>query len=196
MKIDNSPGATPLDNDALQGLIPSLTTQGELSEFEERNIAEGIVWALKSRKLKKELLTASGLKLLHKKMFDQTWSWAGNFRSKDLNIGVDWHRIQSELGQLLGDVSYWMENRTFSLEEIAIRFHHKLVWIHPFINGNGRISRLAADLLMSYNGQPKFTWWSQNLIIASVARDTYLKALRRLDKNREDIEALLEFSKS
>lgn len=196
MKIDNSPGATPLDNDALQGLIPSLTTQGELNEFEERNIAEGIVWALKSRKLKKELLTASGLKLLHKKMFDQTWNWAGNFRSKDLNIGVDWHRIQSELGQLLGDVSYWMQNRTFSLEEIAIRFHHKLVWIHPFINGNGRISRLAADLLMSYNGQPKFTWGSQNLIIASVARDTYLKALRRLDKNREDIEALLEFSKS
>ncbi len=196
MKIENPPGATPLNEEALKGLIPSLTNQGELNEFEERNIAEAIGWALRSRKLKAELLTATGLKLIHNKMFDQTWKWAGDFRSKDLNIGVDWHRIQSELGQLLGDVRFWIENKTFPMEEIAIRFHHKLVWIHPFLNGNGRFSRLAADLLMIYNGHQKFSWGSENLTSTSVARDTYLKALRKVDKNSEDIEDLLQFSKS
>lgn len=196
MKIENPAGATPLDDEALNGLIPSLVTQGELNEFEERNISEAIGWALKSRKLKAELLTVTGLKLLHEKMFDQTWKWAGKFRTKDLNIGVDWHRIQSDLGQLLGDVKFWIENKTFPLEEIAIRFHYKLVWIHPFQNGNGRFSRLAADLIMIYNGHPKFSWGSQNLTSVSVARDTYLKALRRVDKNSEDIEDLLKFSKS
>jgi Fic family protein len=89
-----------------------------------------------------------------------------------------------------------MENKNFPIEEVAIRFHHKLVWIHPFLNGNGRFSRLAADLLLFYNGHPKFTWGSQNLTSASVARDTYLKALRRVDKNNEEIEDLLKFSKS
>lgn len=196
MKIENPPGATPLDDEALRGLIPSLTTQGELNEFEERNIADAIGWALKSRKLRAELLSAAGLMLLHEKMFDQTWKWAGDFRSKDLNIGVDWHRIQSELGQLLGDVKYWLENKTFPIEEIAIRFSYKLVWIHPFLNGNGRFSRLAADLLMIYNGHQKFSWGSQNLTSTSDARDTYLRALRKVDRNNEDIGDLIKFSKS
>ncbi len=104
MKFNDIPGATPLDEETLRGLIPNLTTHGELNEFEAKNIADAISWASSSRKLKKDLLSVSGLILLHKKMFEQTWTWAGQFRTRETNIGVTPHRIQTDLGILLGNM--------------------------------------------------------------------------------------------
>ena len=195
MKIKVPKGATPLDDEILQMLIPNLTTQGELNEFEEQNIASAVLWASKSRILKKSLRSATGIKLLHEKMFNETWEWAGEFRWKTTNIGVEPSKIQNDLGILLGDVKYWIEKDTYPFDEIAIRFHHRLVWIHPFPNGNGRASRLAADLLLNYNGREKFSWGSQNLVKESKTRDKYLKALRTADK-QSDYVPLLEFAKS
>jgi Fic-DOC domain mobile mystery protein B len=195
MKINDISGATPLDEEALRGLIPNLTTQGELNEFEAKNIADAIRWASSSRKLKKDILSVSGFILLHKKMFEQTWTWAGQFRTRETNIGVNPHRIQTDLGILLGNVQFWLENKTYLIDEIAIRFHHRLVWIHPFPNGNGRFSRLATDLLLEFNHQTKFKWGQQDLIQANQDRELYLKALRLADRS-DDYSELLKFAKS
>ncbi len=195
MKIKGPAGATPLDKETLQMLIPNLTTQDELNEFEEQNIASGMLWASTSRDLKKNLLSATGVILLHKKMFDETWEWAGKFRWKPTNIGVEPENIQNDLGALLGNVKYQLEHKTYPIEEIAVRFHHKLVWIHPFPNGNGRFSRLAADLLLQFIGGKKLTWGSKDLAKESDVRDKYLKALRVADQ-KNDYGQLMKFAKS
>lgn len=193
MRIKTPTGATPLDSETLQLLIPNLTTQTELNEFEAQNIAEAMLWAANSQSLKKNLISATGIIRLHKKMFDETWQWAGKFRWKQTNIGVSPETIQNELGALLGNVQYWLDNKTYPLEEIAVRFHHKLVWIHPFANGNGRCSRLAADLLLQYNRGQKLNWGSQDLAKESEIRNRYLKALRLADQN--DYTPLMKFAK-
>ncbi len=195
MKIKEVLGATPLDEETLQGLIPGLTTQGELDEFEQANITRALLWAEQSRRLKKDLLSVSGLILLHKKMFEDVWKWAGEFRVRQTNIGVSPKVIQNDLAILLGDVKYWLENKTYSLEEIAVRFHHRLVWIHPFPNGNGRFARLATDLFLKNQGLPPFTWGRNNLTAVGELRHQYIKALQQADKE-DSYGPLLEFSKN
>tara|TARA_B100001248_G_scaffold203924_1_gene158099 strand:- start:6919 stop:7512 length:594 start_codon:yes stop_codon:yes gene_type:complete len=194
MKIYNIPGSTPLDSETIRGLIPNLTTQSELNEFEANNIAQALLWTKSSGKIKKNLLTVSGLIELHKQMFGQVWEWAGKFRWSQTNIGVPKENIQNELGQLLGNVQYWLENETYSLDELAIRFHHKLVWIHPFPNGNGRWSRLATDLLLEFNGGNKFSWGSDDLSHENDDRSRYIKALRVADEHK-DFNDLLRFAR-
>ena len=195
MKILSPPGATPLDDETLQGLIPGLTTQGELDEFEAAGIARALVWAYSSRSLKKDLLSASGLCLLHKKMFAETWNWAGIFRRKETNIGVAPENIQNQLAILLGDVQYWLEHQTYTAEEIVARFHHRLVWIHPFPNGNGRFSRLAADLLMNQMEDSKFSWGQEQLGRMGEKRAAYIQALKIADQ-QDQFAPLIRFMKS
>jgi Fic-DOC domain mobile mystery protein B len=195
VKILSPPGATPLDDETLQGLIPGLTTQGELDEFEAAGIARAWLWAFQSRTLKRDLLSASGLCLLHKKMFDETWNWAGQFRRKETNIGVSPADIQNQLAILLGDVRYWLEHQTYSIEEIAARFHHRLVWIHPFPNGNGRFSRLAADLLMKQNQDSVFSWGQEQLGRMGEKRAAYIRALKLADQQGQ-FAPLIRFMKS
>lgn len=195
MKIPSVLGATPLDDETLRGLIPGLTTHRELDEYEAANVARAMLWAGASRSLKKDLLSLTGLKLLHQKMFEDTWSWAGDLRSRQTNIGVSPQTIQSDMAILLGDVSYWIEHQTFSPEEIAIRFHHRLVYIHPFPNGNGRCARLATDLLLKQLGLASFTWGRTSLVPPGKAREEYIRCLKKADREG-DYVPLLKFAKS
>jgi Fic-DOC domain mobile mystery protein B len=196
MKVAPIPGATEIDPNTLSGLIPNLTTQAELNEFEAANIVAAMIWARKSRKLRKDLLSVTGLLSLHKKMFGDVWKWAGSFRLRDTSVGIDPKQIQPELKNLLDTVKYWMEKKTFSMEEIAIRFHHQLVRIHPFPNGNGRLSRLATDLFLEYGGLERFTWGKSDLVGDPEIRKEYILALRKADKNFDDIADLMKFAKS
>jgi Fic-DOC domain mobile mystery protein B len=197
INLDYPPGATPLDGDELASLIPGhITTQGELNEWEQLNIVQGEQWA---RKQRKNILTESFVRQLHKQMFGETWKWAGEFRKSDKNIGVDWLKIGVELKKLLDDTCYQVEHGSFSADEIAIRFHHRLVAIHPFANGNGRHARLMADLLVERLGKPRFTWGSRSLNAGSLVdgnatRQQYIAALRAAD--RRDIAPLLAFARS
>jgi Fic-DOC domain mobile mystery protein B len=134
------------------------------------------------------------LKNLHKRMFNQVWRWAGNYRTTGRNIGVEAYRIDTELHQLLSDVRFWIANTTFLPDEIAIRFHHRLVSIHPFPNGNGRHARLAADLLIIQLGDRRFTWGSESLTDPAGTRHNYIEALRTADNH--DIRALLAFART
>lgn len=184
-------GATPLDPDMMAGLIPNLTTQGELNEFEARNILLGERWALRARGDNRSILLLTTLRRLHQKMFDLTWRWAGQFRNTETNIGVAWPQIPMRVEQLCGNVRYQIEHQVFPWDEVAARFHHELVSIHPFPNGNGRHSRLAADLLLIRNGQPRFTWASRSLTESSAIRQDYIAALREADAG--NIERLIAF---
>ena len=185
LKFTYSEGATPLDEQSQRGLIPFLTTQQQLNEFEQSNINLAIQWAEKSRNLKSNLVSIEGVRLLHQKMFNQTWRWAGDFRLSDANIGCAWHQIPQQLKQLCDNVEYWDKNQTFTPIEIAVRLHHKLVQIYPFPNGNGRVSRLVADLFLEFKKLPRLTWGSgKNLVGNNSTRTEYLSALREADEGR------------
>jgi len=192
MGLSCAPGATPLDPDETAGLIPRhITTQAELNEWEQTNILEGLRWA--RRQGKRELLDETFLRELHRRLFGKTWNWAGSFRKTDKNIGVDWRQIPVQLRQLLDDVKAQIEYGSYPTDEIALRFHHRLVWIHPFANGNGRHARLAADLMIRRFGEPAFTWGGRSLVEASENRRRYLSALRAADA--WDYQALLAFAR-
>ena len=173
---DNS---TPLTEEEKQQLKAKwITTRAELNEIETKGIANAEIWLLKN---KKDILTEDFIKLLHKKMFGEIWMWAGKFRTTERNIGVAPYQIQPKLRILLDDIKFWIENKTYPEKEIAIRFHHKLVQIHPFPNGNGRISRIMADLLMRQFGEKSLDWGSGNLTEISEIRKNYISALQKAD---------------
>jgi Fic-DOC domain mobile mystery protein B len=127
-------------------------------------------------------------------MFDQTWRWAGQYRSTEKNIGIPHYQIREALPALLGDVRYWVEHRTFEPDELAVRFHHRLVLIHPFANGNGRHARLMADVFLRRQDRPGFTWGGADMVRAGDFRRRYIDALRAADRN--DIQPLVVFARS
>lgn len=189
---DEDDAATPLTAEEREGLIPTyITLRHELNEAEQIGIEEADRWAFGRRR---DVLGERFLKSLHKRMFGQVWRWAGEYRTTARNIGIDAYRIGVELHQLLGDVHYWIEHQSFPPDEIAVRFHHRLVAIHPFPNGNGRHARLAADLLAVQLGLPRLTWGRANLVEPKETRQAYVAALRAADHH--DIAPLLAFARS
>lgn len=193
MQFEYANGATSLDPDEIDGLIPThITTQGELNEWEQTNILQGLRWAV--RQMRRELLDEGFVRELHQRMLGQTWRWAGEFRKSDKNLGVDWQQVPTQLRNLLEDVKTQIEFNSYDADEIALRFHHRLVWIHPFANGNGRHARMMADLLIQRLGRPAFSWGGQSLVNASTKRQTYLAALRAADQR--DYAPLIAFARS
>jgi len=192
VNFDYLPGATPLDADELACLIPRhITTHGELNEWEQLNILQGEAWA---RRQRKDILNEGFVLQLHKQMFGETWSWAGNFRKSEKNIGAEWQQVGVKLHDLLNDGHYQIDHATYPPDEIATRFHHRLVAIHPFPNGNGRHARMMADLLIQKLDQPRFTWGSKSLSEATETRSRYIAALRAADGG--NIQPLLAFVRS
>lgn len=188
-------GNTPLSPDEQADLIPNLATKEELNQWERENIIVAYSWALNPRTLARaNALSEPYIRELHRRMFDQTWKWAGLYRTTEKNIGIPHHQIREQLAILLGDVSYWIEHGTFSADEIAIRFHHRLVFIHPFANGNGRHARLMADVLAKLQGRPEFTWNGADIVAHGNIRRGYIEALQAADRN--DIGPLLMFARS
>ncbi len=183
--------ATPLDPDSLGDLIPGIATQGELNEFEARNILQAEQWALKTRGDNRDMLLVSSLRKLHRRMFDETWKWAGGFRRVETNIGIPWMQIPLKLEQFCQNTRYQIEHTVFPWVELAARFHHNLILIHPFPNGNGSHVRLATDLLLRRHGQARFTWGARSLTEPGETRREYITALREADAG--DIRWLLNF---
>jgi len=182
-------GSTPLTEEELEQLVPSyITLRYELNEAEQANILEAEEWAYLR---KRDILSERFLDNLHKRMLGRVWRWAGKHRQSNKNLGVDAYRIPTELHQLLEDCRYWIDNAIYEPDEIAVRFHHRLVWIHPYPNGNGRHARLATDLLLVGLERKPFSWGRVNLVDASKTRTAYIAALRAADKH--DIKLLLEF---
>ncbi len=192
-KVSDEPeGATPLDPDEMEGLLHShITTRGELDELEQANIVEGMQWLKKQKKA--DILSEAFVRNLHKQLFGKIWKWAGSFRQTEKNIGVDPVQIAIQLRQLLDDTKYWIENKAYPPKELAARFHHKLVLIHLFPNGNGRHARIMADaILMKLMDEPAINWaGGYKLEAMNERRDQYIRALRAADGH--DFAQLLEF---
>lgn len=189
----HAPGATPLDPDEIDGLLPShIRTQEELNEWEQANIGRALAWVASARR--RDALAEVFLRELHRRMFRDTWRWAGSFRSTERNIGVAPEQIAPRLRDLLDDTRYWLKHGTYPIDEAAARFHHRLVSIHCFANGNGRHARLMTDLLLVSQGEEPFSWGREDLVHAGDARNRYLAALRAADVH--DLTKLLAFVRS
>lgn len=189
------PGQTPIDAAEADALLPALTTQGELNRWEEENIIAGRHWALSKKTLKRfELLSEDFIFELHRRMFADTWKWAGNARLTDKNIGVPFYLVRPELRKLVDDARHWRDEEIYSFDEFAMRFHHRLVQVHVFANGNGRHGRLVVDALTAKAAEPERTWGSLGLIKQSNARAEYLRALQAADAG--DYQPLIRFSRS
>jgi Fic-DOC domain mobile mystery protein B len=196
LNLEYENGQTPLDEDEKDGLlIPTITTREELDEFEQLNIEEAFKWVL-GKTFKAQLIFSDKfVKELHKRMYENVWKWAGAFRKTNKNLGVDKWQISTTLKALNDDAMYWLNNKTYDPDEFAVRYKHRIVSIHCFANGNGRHSRLMADLIIEkIFEKPMFTWGSVNLIKKGEARKKYLTALRDADKG--NLEPLILFARS
>ena len=190
--IPQDDGGTELTEEEREGLTPSyITLRSELNEAEQANILEAEEWAFAR---KRDLLEEKFLNNLHRRMYGNVWRWAGRYRTSGKNIGIDAYRIPTDLRQLLDDCRYWIENGTYEPDEIAVRFHYRIVSIHCYPNGNGRHARLAADLLLRSMGHERFSWGGKNLVDVGETRGRYIAALQAADKH--DIGPLLEFVRS
>jgi len=192
MKFEYSEGATPLDCDEMKELKPlHITKQNELDEWESNNILTAMTWLKGTRE---EVLSEKFIKILHEKMFDKTWRWAGKFRKSNKNIGVNWETIATRLHDLLNDVRVQIQHKSFSNDEIAVRFHHRLVSIHCFPNGNGRHARLVCDKLLEILKVEKFSWGARTSNDLNETRKRYIQTLQAADKG--DYRPLLDFVRS
>jgi Fic-DOC domain mobile mystery protein B len=196
LDINYIEGQTPVDENEKKGLkIYSITTREELDEFEQSNIERATEWTISKKFKHDDILSEQFVKELHKRMLEDVWSWAGNFRTSNKNIGVDWQNISVALRQLLDDCKFWIKNETYPEDEIAVRFSHRIVSIHCFPNGNGRHSRLMADVIINYIfNKPVFTWGLANLVKKGDARKRYITAIHEADKGNMNL--LIEFARS
>jgi Fic-DOC domain mobile mystery protein B len=195
LEMDYIDDQTPLDEDEKEGLlVGTITTRGELDLFEQLNIEKAVVWSIHRNFTISSLLTESFVKTLHLRMFGDVWDWAGTFRRSNKNIGVDWINIGVELKLLLDDTSYWFDNKAFVSDELAIRFKHRLVKIHCFPNGNGRHSRMMADIIISsVFGKEVFSWKLSNMVKPDKIRREYIDAIREADAG--NITPLIQFAR-
>ena len=189
--VPTGDGHTALPAEDRLGLIPTyISTRGELFDAEQRNIAEAL---LQRPPTIDQLLDDLYLRDLHQAMFGQVWTWAGRYRHLETNIGIDPSHISTEVRALVDDARAWVEHDVFDPDELGIRFHHRLVFIHPFPNGNGRHGRVAADYLMEALGHERFTWGIGLEVSTDNLRVAYLHALQQAD--RGDFAALLNFAR-
>lgn len=184
-------GATPIDPEEMESLLPTISSQRELNILEAIGILSATDWASGNRRFLKNLLKDHSMRLLHERMFGSVWSWAGKYRITQKSVGVEAYRIGPDLRNLLEDTAIWIEQEVYPPHELAARFHHRLVQIHPFINGNGRHARLATDLLCERERWQLSQWGAQDLGPVSEVRRSYINALRQADIH--DLEPLIRF---
>ena len=185
-------GGTVLDPDEKDGLLfPHIDTRGELDQMEQINIQQGLLWLLRKRVTAEDIMSDSFVRELHRKLFGQVWRWAGSYRLTEKNIGIAPEQVAVQLRILMDDTRYWIKNSIFNPQELALRFHHRLVYIHPFPNGNGRLSRIMADtILIKILGESAIEWGEKSMNTEGSIRSNYINALKRADKN--DYSVLLQ----
>lgn len=189
--MNTAAGATPLDPDEIEGLLPShVTTHEQLNAWEQMNITTADEWVMSRRRRAADVvLTPAFAEMLHRRMFDQTWAWAGKYRRSGKNIGVPASQVRVAMRDAVDNAAHWLAHEVYDTDEIAVRLHHQLVVVHPWPNGNGRWARLMADALLRAQLQPRFTWGAG----ITNARVEYLSALRKAD--RGDVSLLFAFAR-
>ena len=192
--LDPIKGETPIDLSYLKD--KSIRTRTELNIIEAKNILKAFERYLLGKPSKKLApFNLNWFQRLHEEMFGDVWEYAGNFRQEDVNIGIKWQNIITEMYQLELDLAFWEENQTYDVLERSVRLHHKAVYIHPFDGGNGRWSRLLGNIYLKQNEHPLVKWPEATIGTEdSVARDAYLSAVKRADTS--DFSELIALHKS
>jgi Fic-DOC domain mobile mystery protein B len=184
--------ATPLDD--ISGLkLPKNKSYSlkEIYEKEAMNIAKATIKYLSAPPSKKEVpFSYSWMMDLHDEMFSDVWDWAGKFRKVELSIGIKAYLVPMELKKLCDDIVYWNKNKTFDVFETATRIHHRAVQIHPFQNGNGRWSRMLANIYLRQHGKMPVKWQEDLLAKENPKRSEYILALKKADNG--DYSNLIE----
>jgi Fic-DOC domain mobile mystery protein B len=193
-------GATPLSDEERRGLRLPVLNRAELNQVEAENISRAMTWLFLSSRRPRPALVASETWLvgLHRRMYDQVWTWAGKYRTSDRNLGVPHWQVRMDMRTLEADAQTWLADTSparFGIDECAIRFGYRLVVIHPFPNGNGRWSRLASDAFAVSLGGRRFTWGGASLAEPSKVRHRYIAALQTADRGGE-FEPLTAFARS
>jgi len=191
-------GATPLEPEDLEGLIPDfVATRADLNVVEFENITKALPWALQqARALQSNGVLAYGFMMeLHRRMFGDVWTWAGTPRRRETNIGVAPQLIPSQSMQTLDDAKYWHTEKVFEPDDLAARIHCRLVSGHPFVNGNGRCTRLMVDLYLTSIGASPFTWGGTNLDVDGSGRAEYIAALVEA-ADTDDYADLIRFARA
>ncbi|MGH9091582.1 MAG: mobile mystery protein B [Acidimicrobiales bacterium] len=191
------PGATPVDEEDVEGLIPDfVATRADLNHVEFENIAKAVPWAQRrARSLGPHgILTAGFVTALHRQMFGDVWRWAGTPRRRETNIGVEPSQIVTQCRLLFDDATFWHDHEMFGPDALAARVHCRLVRIHPFPNGNGRCTRLLADLYLAAVDVTPFTWGASDVDIDGSVRARYLAALMKA-ADADDYTDLLRFAR-
>jgi Fic-DOC domain mobile mystery protein B len=188
------PGQTPLDEDEKNDLIPSIITREDLDAFEQENIIEARQWIMQKSVLsRQDIFTEKFILNLHKRMYGHVWKWAGKYRKSNKNIGCEYYLVPTQLYQLIDDAKYWLENNTYTTNDLAVIFHHRLVKIHLFPNGNGRHARLFADVIIAKHGEGKISWGGNlDLTKPDKIRKQYISALQEADCG--NYEPLISFA--
>ena len=193
MKFQVPEGATPIDDDS--DLLPSgLLTYQDLCSAEAENILKAVNLHLKRKKKSKEnWLTEEYIRKVHRDMFKSVWRWAGTYRATELNIGVPAHSVREEIAKLCQDAAFWSTKKAnMPVLERAIRVHHRLTWIHPFRNGNGRHARMISDIYLHAYNHSQPIWSETSLYAPGEIRSQYLKAVREAD--RGNFKPLIEIT--
>lgn len=187
---------TPLEEEEREGLLASwVATRADLNTAEQDNILTARIQWRRRRVTVEKLLGDAVVRALHRDMFSDVWRWAGKYRLTERNIGVEWWQVPVKVRDLMGDARLWLEGaHPTDVDKAACRFHHRLVEIHPFPNGNGRHAREMTDLLLRATGAKEFTWGSKNLVTPGDTRKAYIDALR--DADLRDFAALEKFVRS
>lgn len=182
------PGETPID-DISQLLVKGISLRSELNALEAENIRKPIVKYLSRRPSRRAAkFDVSWARKLHGEMFGEVWGWAGTFRTSELTIGIPAQFVETSVHDLMENLKVWNNTGMLLLEQAA-RLHHRAVEIHPFTNGNGRWSRLLANIWLIQQKHPLTNWPEQHIGETSIIRDAYLAAIKQADQG--NIEPLL-----
>jgi Fic-DOC domain mobile mystery protein B len=194
--IENPEGATPLTPDDMLSLKHKhIDTREQLNELEAANILQGQMWAGQLKNPTPEnIFDRIFVADLHKALFGEVWEWAGTFRLRELNIGVEPRNISVDLHNFLEDAKCWIEFKHYDNLEVSARIQHRLVQIHPFVNGNGRHSRIFTDIVRVYllNEKP-MKWANAKLENMTEERSSYIYSLRKADEG--DFSEFIEYLK-
>ncbi len=179
MIVFDKEGETPLDD--ISGLkIHGITTRSELDSVEAENILEAFLkYIMSPEQIRSVVFDTQFLQQLHREMFGNVWSWAGEFRTTQTSIGIEAINIRQALYQLMDDLKFWEE--AWDYQDTVTRLHYSLVKIHPFLNGNGRVSRLFTDLWLLSIGKEMLEWGDENLDNMNGSRKEYILALQEVD---------------
>jgi Fic-DOC domain mobile mystery protein B len=175
----NKEGETPLDD--ISGLkIKGITTRSKLDEAEAENILEAFLkYTLSIEQLDSIKFDTLFLQQLHRDMFGNVWSWAGEFRTTQTSIGIKAINIRQALYQLMDDLAFW--ESSWDYKDTATKLHYSLVKIHPFLNGNGRCARLFTDLWLLSIGKNMLEWGDKDINMINSSRTEYILSLQEAD---------------